>query len=39
MEEMTDFQFKKLLQMIKEILDSCEDLEEAKAKIQKLLDE
>lgn len=35
---MTDVQFKTILEMIGMILDGCEDLEEAKKKIQKLLE-
>ena len=38
MEEMTDKQFKTILEMVDMILDGCEDLEEAKRKIQKLIE-
>lgn len=38
-EPMTDLQFKKLFEMVLMILDGCNDLDEAKAKIQKLLKE
>ncbi len=38
-ENMTDKQFKTILEMVGMILDGCEDLEEAKAKVQKLIDE
>ena len=36
---MTDKQFKTILEMVNMILDGCEDLNEAKEKIQKLIDE
>ena len=36
---MTDYQFKKLLQMILEIMEGSGDLEEAKEKVEKLLSE
>lgn len=36
---MTDKQFKTILEMVNMILDGCEDLDEAKEKIQKLIDE
>lgn len=36
-EEMTDFQFKTLLEMVIQILDGCKTVEEAKAKIEALL--
>lgn len=40
MEEiMTDKQFKTILEMFGMILDGCEDLEEAKEKVKKLLEE
>lgn len=40
MEEiMTDKQFKTILEMFGMILDGCKDIEEAKEKVQKLLDE
>ena len=35
-EQLTDYQLKKMLQMIYMIVDQCENLEEAKAKIQQL---
>ena len=38
-ENMTDKQFKTILEMVGMILDGCEDLEEAKAKVQKLVEE
>jgi len=38
MEEMTDKQLKTILEMVDMILDGCEDLEEAKRKIQKLIE-
>lgn len=38
MKEMTDKQFKTILEMVDMILDGCEDLDEAKRKIQKLID-
>lgn len=38
MEEMTDKQFKTILEMVSMILDGCEDVEEAKEKIKKLID-
>ena len=38
MEEMTDKQFKTILEMFDMILDGCEDLEEAKRKVQKLIE-
>lgn len=36
MEEMTDYQFDKIVSMIEMILDGCKDLEEAKQKIKEL---
>lgn len=36
---MTDKQFKTILEMFGMILDGCEDLEEAKEKVKKLLEE
>lgn len=40
MEEiMTDKQFKTILEMVNMILDGCKDLDEAKVKVQKLIDE
>lgn len=38
MEEMTDRQMYTLLKMVLEILDGCEDLDQAKEKIKALLD-
>ncbi len=38
-ENMTDKQFQKILEMVKMILDGCEDLEEAKEKIEALLED
>ncbi len=37
-EVMTDKQFKTILEMVDMILDGCKDLEEAKKKIQKLIE-
>ena len=37
-EVMTDKQFKTILEMVDMILDGCEDLEEAKKKVQKLIE-
>lgn len=37
-EIMTDRQFDGILQMIEMILDGCKDLEEAKKKVQKLIE-
>lgn len=39
MEIMTDKQFKTILEMIDMILDGCKDLDEAKKKVQKLIDD
>ena len=36
---MTDKQFKTILEMVNMILDGCKDLEEAKKKVQKLIEE
>ncbi len=36
-EAMTDKQFKTILEMVDMILDGCKDLEEAKEKVQKLI--
>lgn len=36
---MTDKQFRKVLEMIKMILDGCKDLDEAKEKVEALLQE
>lgn len=38
-DKMTDKQFKTILQMFSMILDGCENLEEAKEKVEKLLEE
>lgn len=38
MDNMTDKQFKTILEMFDMILDGCEDLEEAKKKVQKLIE-
>ena len=35
---MTDKQFKTILEMVDMILDGCKDLEEAKKKVQKLIE-
>ena len=37
-EVMTDKQFKTILEMVNMILDGCKDLDEAKQKVQKLID-
>lgn len=37
-EIMTDKQFKTILEMVDMILDGCKDLEEAKKKVQKLIE-
>ncbi len=37
-EVMTDKQFKTILEMVDMILDGCKDLDEAKEKVQKLID-
>ena len=37
-EVMTDKQFKIILEMVDMILDGCKDLEEAKKKVQKLIE-
>lgn len=37
-EGMTDKQFKTILEMVDMILDGCKDLEEAKQKVQKLIE-
>lgn len=37
-ENMTDKQFKTILEMVDMILDGCKDLEEAKQKVKKLID-
>ena len=38
-EIMTDKQFKTILEMVNMILDGCKDLDEAKRKITKLIDD
>lgn len=38
-DNMTDKQFKTILEMFGMILDGCKDIEEAKEKVQKLLEE
>ena len=38
MEAMTDKQFKTILEMVDMILDGCKDLDEAKRKVQKLIE-
>jgi len=38
-DNMTDKQFKTILEMFGMILDGCKDLEEAKKKVEKLLEE
>ena len=38
MEVMTDYQFKTILKMVLEILESCKDVEEAKEKVKALLE-
>ena len=38
-EIMTDYQFKTILKMVLDILSSSKDIEDAKAKIEKLLQE
>lgn len=38
-EVMTDRQFRTILEMVHMILDGCRDLEEARKKVQKLIDE
>ena len=38
-DNMTDKQFKTILEMFVMILDGCKDIEEAKEKVQKLLEE
>lgn len=38
-DNMTDYQFKKLLQMVLTIINECETIEEAKEKISALLNE
>ncbi len=37
-EGMTDKQFKTILEMVDMILDGCKDLEEAKQKVQRLIE-
>lgn len=38
-ENMTDKQFQKILEMVKMILEGCKDIEEAKEKIEALLED
>lgn len=38
MQAMTDKQFKTILEMVDMILDGCKDLDEAKQKLQKLIE-
>lgn len=38
-EQMTDFQFKKLLQMVLEIIKNCDTKDEAVKKIESLLEQ
>ena len=38
-ENMTDKQFQKILEMVKMILEGCKDLDEAKEKIEALLED
>ena len=38
-EYMTDKQFKTILEMVNMILDGCKDLDEAKKKVQKLIED
>ena len=37
-EIMTDKQFDKIIQMIRMVLDGCKDLEEAKKKVEQLME-
>ena len=37
-QEMTDKQFKTILEMVDMILDGCKDLDEANRKVQKLIE-
>lgn len=39
MENMTDKQFDKILKMVSMILDGCKDLDEAKRKVNELLED
>lgn len=39
MNEMTDKQFKIILEMVNMILDGCKDLDEAKEKVRKLIED
>ena len=36
--QMTDKQFDKIIKMIRMVLDGCKDLDEAKQKVQKLIE-
>lgn len=38
-DSMTDKQFDKIIKMIRMVLDGCKDLEEAKKKVEELMDE
>ena len=38
MEVMTDYQFRTILKMVLEILESCKDVEDAKDKVKALLE-
>lgn len=38
-DNMTDKQFKIILEMVNMILDGCKDLDEAKGKVRKLIEE
>ena len=38
-DNMTDRQFDKILKMVSMILDGCENLEEAKAKVKELIED
>ena len=37
--QMTDKQFDKIIKMIRMVLDGCKDLEEAKRKVEELLED
>ena len=37
--QMTDKQFDKIIKMIRMVLDGCKDLEEAKQKVEELLED
>ena len=38
-EIMTDKQFDKIMKLVRMVLDGCEDLEDAKQKVDRLIDE